>query len=240
MPAKRLVSYITVVRNAVTEIDATVSSILPLLSEEVEYIVIDGDSTDGTKEILANYANRIDHFLSEKDKGIYDAMNKGLELATGVFVCFINIGDRLLRIPLDELRQAAAIDVAGISCAVQLSTGSIHRPEYGFRLKLENTLHHQGTYYRRAVCGKYDIRFSTFADFDMNQRLYKQQKKLLTYPELIAAFHSVSGVSNNKENLKEIFEVVGKNFGAVYAFISACYFKYKYGLMRKLGRLNRN
>jgi len=86
-------SVITVVRNAEFEIERTLQSIIGQDHESVEFIVIDGASTDGTTEIIRRYLDRIDFFISEPDQGLYNAMNKGLSLAHGKFAIFMNAGD---------------------------------------------------------------------------------------------------------------------------------------------------
>src|SRR5699024_3733405 len=87
------ISIITVVFNNAKDIEYTIQSVLNQSYEHVEYIIIDGLSTDGTLDILNKYRAQIDILISEKDKGIYDAMNKGLEQATGDYVLFLNSGD---------------------------------------------------------------------------------------------------------------------------------------------------
>ena len=89
------ISVITVCFNAESLIESTLNSIISQKGE-FEYIIIDGDSTDGTLEILKKYSNQIDITVSEQDLGIYDAMNKGLRLATKKYVLFINAGDQLV------------------------------------------------------------------------------------------------------------------------------------------------
>lgn len=93
MRTKPLVSIITVVRNDVNHIKRTIESVLEQNYENVEYIIIDGDSTDGTLEIILEYKDRVDVIISEPDKGIYDAMNKGIIHATGTWINFMNSGD---------------------------------------------------------------------------------------------------------------------------------------------------
>ena len=93
MRTKPLVSIITVVRNDVNHIKKTIESVLEQNYENVEYIIIDGDSTDGTLEAILEYKNRVDVIISEPDKGIYDAMNKGIIQATGSWINFMNSGD---------------------------------------------------------------------------------------------------------------------------------------------------
>jgi glycosyltransferase involved in cell wall biosynthesis len=88
-----VVSIITVVFNGLSLIEKTIKSVISQTWPNIEYIVIDGGSTDGTVEILRLYDHQISYWISEPDKGIYDAMNKGLATATGDYVWFMNAGD---------------------------------------------------------------------------------------------------------------------------------------------------
>jgi len=88
-----LVSIITVVFNGVFLLEETINSVISQTYPNLEYIVIDGGSTDGTLDILNKYEDKIDYWHSKKDDGIYDAMNQGLERATGSWVNFMNAGD---------------------------------------------------------------------------------------------------------------------------------------------------
>lgn len=90
---KPVVSVITVCYNAVATIENTILSVLRQTYNEIEYIVVDGGSKDGTVDIINKYKNRISCFISERDRGIYDAMNKGIAAATGDWIIFRNSGD---------------------------------------------------------------------------------------------------------------------------------------------------
>jgi len=87
------ISVVTVCFNAVKDIERTMLSVLNQTYPNIEYIVIDGGSTDGTMDIIRKYADRLAYWVSEPDRGIYDAMNKGILAATGDYINFMNAGD---------------------------------------------------------------------------------------------------------------------------------------------------
>jgi len=87
------ISIITVVRNNVATINDAIESVLSQTYKNIEYIIVDGASTDGTVEVVQGYTNKIDKFISEKDQGLYDAMNKGIGLATGDVIGILNSDD---------------------------------------------------------------------------------------------------------------------------------------------------
>ena len=87
------VSIITVVKNNEDKIEKCINSVINQSYKNIEYIIIDGNSSDNTKSIIQKYKNQIDILLSEKDNGIWDAMNKGINLATGDIIGFLNSDD---------------------------------------------------------------------------------------------------------------------------------------------------
>ena len=88
-------TIITIVYNNVRDVERTINSVLNQTYQNIEYIIIDGQSTDGTLAVIEKYRSKISKIISERDKGIYDAMNKGLAMATGDYVLFMNSGDEL-------------------------------------------------------------------------------------------------------------------------------------------------
>ncbi|MEN8265064.1 MAG: glycosyltransferase family 2 protein [Nitrospirota bacterium] len=92
-PGKPLVSIVTIVFNGEKTLEKTIQSVLGQTYENIEHIIIDGGSTDGTLKIIRQYNDKIAYWLSEPDNGIYDAMNKGVSLATGEWINFMNVGD---------------------------------------------------------------------------------------------------------------------------------------------------
>ena len=92
---KPKVSIITVVFNGENIIEKTMQSVFAQTYDNIEYIIVDGKSSDNTLSIIEKYKEKISVLISEKDKGLYDAMNKGLQVATGDYVWFMNGGDQI-------------------------------------------------------------------------------------------------------------------------------------------------
>lgn len=90
---KPLITVVTVVYNGEATLEQTIQSVVNQSYDNVEYIIVDGGSKDGTIDIIKKYENKIDYWQSEPDAGIYDAMNNGIKLATGVWINFMNAGD---------------------------------------------------------------------------------------------------------------------------------------------------
>ena len=92
---KKLLSIITVVKNDAINIEKTIKSIISQKNQDVEYLLIDGKSSDGTLQRAQRYHNKIDKIISSKDRGIYDAMNIGIKNSSGKYIGFCNSGDVL-------------------------------------------------------------------------------------------------------------------------------------------------
>lgn len=105
-------SIITVTYNAENVLEDTIQSVITQTYKNVEYIIVDGKSTDKTMEIVGRYKEHIHTVVSERDKGLYDAMNKGIALATGDYVCFLNAGDELHE---DDTLQLMVHSLAGLN-----------------------------------------------------------------------------------------------------------------------------
>lgn len=229
-----VVSIVTVVYNGVDELTSTIDSVLNLNYDNIEYIIVDGNSKDGTLELIRSYEDAIDYWHSWPDSGIYDAMNKGIEFATGDFVYHLNIGDRILGIPIDALVQLPS-DAACLACAVRLDGGRIFAPSSGVGLRYHNTIHHQGTFYRRTPRLRYDLRYKVFADFDLNQRLLLSGARILLCDEIVAS-HDEGGVSHDRARFSEVYRIVRSNFGSMW--VVACFLYFKYCGLRKRLRIS--
>lgn len=227
---EKLISVITVVWNARDEIKATIESIIPLLNSSVELLVIDGGSTDGTVDLLDEYflANKL-RYISERDKGIYDAMNKGVSNAFGEWIIFINAGDRLLRLPKKFKR-----DVDMVCYSVETEEGTVV-PSYNSIIQVYNTLPHQGIFYKKSSFRGFDDSLKIFADFDYNIKCFKRGV-MVDINKTAISFHSLKGVSNSTVAREELKEVIKRNVSYIWRCASFLYFKYK-GVLKRIQQL---
>lgn len=169
--AKPLVTVITVVYNGAEYLGQTIESVINQRYDNLEYIVIDGGSTDGTRELLHRYDDVIDYWISEPDAGIYDAMNKGAMCSSGKYLLFLNARDELV-VDLSEIvdSMAAADHVLLYGRANMLEESRRVVYVKGKKLKSPRKLItgtplcHQAIFFLRAAIGKYDLKYSIMAD----------------------------------------------------------------------------
>lgn len=226
-----LVSVITVVYNNVKEIEETMQSVLDNI-QDAEYIVIDGGSTDGTVDVIKKFESRLSYWITERDGGIYDAINKGIKASRGHFFYVVNCGDKVLSWPINQLRRARELNADVAMFRVSLSNGQVFRSYVGQMLRVRNTIHHQGAFFRRSLNITYDVQFRIFADFDINQKLFLARRKFIEYPDIICR-HSLEGISQKRTNFGELLEVVRTNFGVVWMASSWVYFRIR-GLSNRI------
>jgi glycosyltransferase involved in cell wall biosynthesis len=233
---KILISIIIVVFQSRDELQLVLESVLRSRSRNMEIIVIDGGSDDGSIDVLRKYDSEIDYWVSEPDKGIYDAMNKGIAAARGRFIYHINAGDRLLYLPIGELRESDEEGYDVVSFAVSIDGKRVYRPSAGWLLKINNTLHHQGTFYRRSKFPGYNLTFRIFADFDANQRLVIQGARIKLW-DVVVARYSSNGASSRRDAAPELYRVVATNYGNAYVPLTWLDCKFS-GLKRRLERFS--
>ena len=173
---------------------------------EVELIVVDGDSTDGSKGWLLENQRLFAKVISAPDRGIYDAMNKGLEISSGAWCWFVGTGDLPVDGAVDEVITAVKMDTESDLHAFNVrilpprepGVPEFYEPVWGESLKWRNTMHHQGVIYRKSSIKKlgYDIRFRVLADYHLNLKLYMEGAKCISHNTLIAEVEA-GGVSRN-------------------------------------------
>ena len=204
------VSIITVVYNNKDTISDTIESVLNQTYQDIEYIVIDGLSSDGTLDVINRYEKRISKVVSEEDSGIYDAMNKGISISAGEVIGFINADDMLHSSQCIEKIMHLFNDgfdvVYGDKIYVDRNdsskllrywkAGSFDKNKYRYGWMTP----HLSTYIKREVYekhGGFDTRFKIAADYELMLRfLYKNNLKVKYLPEVIAKMRA-GGVSNS-------------------------------------------
>jgi glycosyltransferase involved in cell wall biosynthesis len=221
---KPVLSVITIVYNNVRDIERTMLSVLNQAYPNIEYILVDGLSTDGTLGIIKKYKDRIAALISEKDEGIYDAMNKGLAAATGDYVIFMNSGDEFYAKDTVENVFAAAEDAdiyygetEMINDAGQSLGQRRHKAPKSFTwrsFKYGMSVSHQAIYIRRSLVEPYDRQYQLSADIDWIIRAAKKAKKIVNVNKYVAKY-LVGGMSKTKhrQSLQERFDIMKRHFG---------------------------
>ena len=217
------ITIITVVLNSVEHIEKTINSVLAQSYPDIDYIVIDGGSTDGTVEIIKKYENRITCWVSENDNGVYDAMNKAwLKAKNDSYILFLGAGDAIVSLP-DNMEQYQFCEViygkVDIGAKVFLS-------KVDFHLKLYNTLHHQALLVNKSLhpFPPFDLNYKVYADFDFNQRLYKQGTEF-KFSDSFIGYASPGGISS-RYMISETLSIVWKNFGIYWSLLSLLFYLY--------------
>ena len=230
-----VVSIITVVFNATVDFLPLLESITDRLGDYAECIVIDGGSTDGTADLLRVWDSRNDYWISEPDAGIYDAMNKGIAAARGDYILHLNAGDRLNYLPIPVLQHCLAEGVDVASFCVLVDAHRLFHPTAGFLLRIENTWHHQGTFYRRATHPGYNSGYRVFGDFELNQRLFREGRLVRMFPDLVAT-HRDDGISTSGHGISEVYRSIRSHFGILHVVLAFFWYKYK-GIRHRIHRL---
>jgi glycosyltransferase involved in cell wall biosynthesis len=203
------ISVITVSYNAAATIEETIASVLSQDHPDLEYIVVDGGSTDGTPAILERHLARLAHAVSERDDGMYDAMNKGLALATGDVVAILN-SDDLYGSPdvLSRVAERFAADPAldCLSTDVEIFAGSRDNVvrHYGcagwkpWMFRIGHQPPHPGFFVRRRCyerVGRFNPAYGTAADFDMLLRLVHKHRCRTRFEPWVSVAMRAGGAS---------------------------------------------
>ena len=223
-------SIITITYNAERWLERTMLSVLSQSYPYIEYIVIDGASKDGTVDIIQRYAAGVAYWVSEPDKGLYDAMNKGLRRATGDYVWFLNAGDTLYTADTVQRIVASLKKSVSLPDVIYGETRIVdadERPLGMRRLKAPKRLTwksfrmgmlvcHQSFIARRAITPEYDTGYRLTADYDWCIRCLKQARRAHN-TRLILSNYLEEGLSsvNRKASLKERYAIMCHYYGTV-------------------------
>ena len=225
-----LISIVTVVYNGEKHLEQTIQSVINQNYDNVEYIIIDGGSTDGTIEIVKKYEDQIDYWVSEKDQGIYDAMNKGLRLVSGNLVGYINADDYYMSDILSDIAEVYQQEhkdvIYGDVCYIDENRQE-NIPAHNLGIKyglspyslkwiwVKMLFAHPASFislrtYKKY--GDYDRRFKIAADYDLFLRLVQKRVTFYYYKKIFSGFRE-GGISTTdmKRLQQENFEARKKN-----------------------------
>lgn len=205
-----IVTIITAVYNRADKIEQCISSVVNQTYDNLEYVVIDGGSTDGTVEIIKKYADKIAYWCSEPDNGIYDAWNKGLRHATGDYINFIGSDDAICSI--DTIENI----IAYLSDDIDVLAGNVMRVRERDTFEFVQDNEHvknrdtykgkcivtQGTFVKRSICNKYkfDASYKVAADYKFFLQYYHDKSVNIKFIDDVVQYFSDGGVSGENWN----------------------------------------
>jgi glycosyltransferase involved in cell wall biosynthesis len=235
-----LLSIITVVYNGANSLEKTIKSVIDQSYSNIEYIIIDGASQDETLDIIDKYKSQISYWISEKDQGVYDAMNKGIAAAKGDWLLFLGSDDILANnkivsdifaVLLKEGNQESFSLIVG---NVKYSNGRLMKSQFSSRLKNKNMIHHQGAFYKRGIFidFKYDPNYKISSDYQLNLKLFLQNAHCLKIDKVVsicgaAGLSSVASWSGYSEEIKIRNQYLTKPESIIYNFLTILRFLIK-------------
>lgn len=210
------ITVITITFNAVTTLEKTILSVLNQNYTNIECIVIDGGSTDGTVDIIKKYADHLAYWVSEPDKGIYDAMNKGIEYATGEWINFMNAGDFFysdctLEKVAEALKDQSAEIVYG-QVVMHFSDNEFRLCKPGSMERIKNGLPfcHQATFVRTKLMKVgFNTSFKVLGDLDFFIKQYRLNVHFHEIDIPIAVYDMINGITGSTQADKEMLRVLG-------------------------------
>jgi glycosyltransferase involved in cell wall biosynthesis len=220
------ISVITVVFNGEMHIAKTIESVLNQSYSHIEYIIVDGKSTDGTLEVTASYPG-IAKVISEPDQGLYDAMNKGLKEASGEYVWFLNSGDQIYAPDTTERMMEGLEGRPDIIYGGTLIIDEAQNEIGDRRLKPPDQLTwksfrkgmlvcHQSFIVKRTVAPEYNLDYRLSADIDWCIRAAKNSEQIRNSGLVLSRFMEGGLTDQNiKAGLKERFRIMTQNYGLI-------------------------
>ncbi|MBD2751866.1 glycosyltransferase family 2 protein [Spirosoma validum] len=199
------VSIIIVVYNAKSTITQAIQSVIDQVGS-FELVIIDGGSTDGTVDVIKDYENEIDFWVSEPDNGIYDAMNKGVKNSNGKWIYFLGADDVLNPDVINRI-QPILIDskCALVYGDIKYTNGGFFKSHYSFITYIQNTIHHQAAFYNRSLFDNfaYDIKMRIISDYELNLIIYLNKSKYQRINVTVATCSKDGRSRNPKLSYKE-------------------------------------
>jgi glycosyltransferase involved in cell wall biosynthesis len=215
-------SVVTVVYNGQENLEQTINSVLDQTYDNIEYIIIDGGSKDGTIDIIKRYEDKIDYWVSEPDGGIYSAMNKGTSLCSGDYVSFLPADDwynkNTIELVVNSIQNSNAdylfgnVNMYEQNAILYVSKGILDQ------YKFDIPFNHQSLFVKTKYLLMYpfDLKYKVIADYDFIVKLIRKQLSYIYIDETIANFR-LGGISSTTNMTKEKLALYYSHFGIMYA-----------------------
>jgi len=227
-----LITIITINFNDAQGLKKTILSVLGQSSQEIEYIIIDGGSTDDSVAILKQYEDQLSYWISEPDKGIYAAMNKGIDKATGDYLLFLNSGDVLYDTAVISKFISFKSDcdiVYGNTCLTNGKQQELKTMSHVHDLasSLSNTINHQSIFFSKRLFNnnqRYNLAYSIIADWVFVNDAVRLRQATFQYIDLVISIYDTTGVSSNWDTISEQREYyMQTNFSADFRNVLKSY-----------------
>lgn len=233
-----LFTVITVTYNAEKTLMRTLKSVQEQSYQHIEHIIVDGMSNDGTVALIREHTTKQTKWISEKDNGIYDAMNKATAMATGNYVCYLNAGDTFYDKQSVEkiIATAQQYHHPDILYGETVVVNNDGRFLLNRRLKAPERLHwqsfkqgmlvcHQAFIARRSIFEPYDLAYRFSADIDWCIRLLKKSQTIVnTHQVMIKYLNEGTTTANRRASLKERYQIMTKHYGAISTLLHHAWF----------------
>ena len=233
-----LFTVITVTYNAQNTLVQTIKSVQEQTYKNIEHIIVDGNSTDGTVELIKKHAKESTQWISEDDKGIYDAMNKATALAKGEYICYLNAGDTFydnntVEKLISVSQQYKKPDILYGETVIVDNEGTVL---HNRRLKAPETLHwrsfkqgmlvcHQAFITKRSLFEPYDTTYRYSSDVDWCIRFMKESKSTVnTHLIMIKYLNEGITTANRKASLMERYQIMAKHYGNASTILHHAWF----------------
>lgn len=220
-----LISIITVVLNGARYLSHSMKSVKNLTYNNIEYIIIDGGSSDETVGIIKQNESFVDYWISEPDRGVYDAMNKGIDASKGDYILFLGCDDSLFDV-FHEVTGYFKNKTTSYYGDVILSKNKKSYDGRFFPLKLFiKNIPHQAIFYSRHVFDEYrfDCKYITVADYALNLKIFSNERYGLKYiPKTIANYNNEYGLSStlvDHEFSKDKPSIIREHYARIYYWI---------------------
>lgn len=217
------IAVITVTLNCEDSIEKTIKSVISQTFENMEFIIIDGGSSDNTCRIISKYQKHLSHFISEPDSGIYAAMNKGIALSKSKALIFLNAGDYFVGDIFFELKVPSLIPVRYKNFYEKDTVAKLRSPYFGMPYC------HQGIIFLKNNI-RFNESYKISSDYDFFLNHFKEVFKSLTFSKSNGyVFFDNQGVSSKNTTLrdKENFKIIKYHYGHIFAYSALLFFNLK-------------